>query len=334
MVPVFDSDNIPLMPCTEKRARKLLEKKQAFCFWKRGVFCIKLLREPSARNYQDVVVGIDPGSKREAYTVATSNGVVMNVLTNTPDWVKDAVEQRRIMRRGRRQRKTPYRKSRENRAKGGLAPSTKARWQAKLRILNWLSTMFPITHVVVEDIKAVTKQFQKRWNSSFSPLEVGKQWLYGEIKKRWELTTIQGFETKEWRDMARYKKSSSKLKDAWECHNVDSHVLCEIGLGYCIEPFKRILKIDFLRLHRRQLHALQFAKGGIRRLYGGTRSMGFKRGSWVKHIKWGLCYVGGTSKDRISLHSLETGERLTQNANLKDCRFLTYSTWRAASSPT
>lgn len=37
--------------------------------------------------------------------------------------------------------------------------------------------------------------------------------------------------------------------------------------------------------------------------------MGLKRGSLVKHVKHGLCYVGGTSKGRISLHDM-TGKRL------------------------
>jgi hypothetical protein len=328
MVPVLDKDNIPLMPCTEKRARLLLDRRQAFALWKRGVFCIKLLREPSARNYQDVVVGVDPGSKREAYTVATAKRLVLNVLTNTPWWVKGAVKQRREMRRGRRFRKTPCRKPRYNRSRGGLTPSTKSRWQAKLRILSWLSTLYPITDIIVEDIKATTKKGSKKWNRSFSPLEVGKAWFYSMIRARWGLYTIQGYDTKDWRDGAGYKKSTSKLSECWEAHNVDSHVMAEIFHGDHIVPYKRYLRVEFLQLHRRQLHAMQFVKGGIRRLYGGTRSMGFKRGSWVQHGKYGLCYVGGTSRDRISLHDMGTGKRLTQYAKPEDCRCLAYSTWR------
>ncbi len=180
----------------------------------------------------------------------------------------------------------------------------------------------------MEDVKAVTRKGSKKWNVSFSPLEVGKTWLYSEIKKFWNLYLVQGYETKEWRDIAKYKKISSKLKECWEAHNVDSHVLCEIGLGGCIKPFKKILRLEFLHFHRRQLHYLKFAKGGIRSLYGGTRSMGFKRGSWVNHIKYSLCYIGGTSKERISLHEMSTGKRLTQKAKVGDCRFLTYATWR------
>jgi hypothetical protein len=56
--------------------------------------------------------------------------------------------------------------------------------------------------------------------------------------------------------------------------------------------------------------------------------MGLKRGSWVKHPKFGLTYIGGTTHGRISLHSLETGKRLTQNAKPEDCSLLTYTSWR------
>jgi hypothetical protein len=57
-------------------------------------------------------------------------------------------------------------------------------------------------------------------------------------------------------------------------------------------------------------------------------SLGFKRGSWVKYPKWGVCYVGGSSKGCLSLHSLQDGKRLTQNAKPEACVFLTFSSWR------
>ena len=57
-------------------------------------------------------------------------------------------------------------------------------------------------------------------------------------------------------------------------------------------------------------------------------SLGLKRGSWVRHAKHGVCYVGGTSRSRVSLHGMESGKRLTQGAAVKDCVFLTRSSWR------
>jgi len=56
--------------------------------------------------------------------------------------------------------------------------------------------------------------------------------------------------------------------------------------------------------------------------------MGFKRGSLVKHPRYGLTYVGGTSKDKISLHSLESGKRLSQKVIPEECVALAYNTWK------
>lgn len=89
-----------------------------------------------------------------------------------------------------------------------------------------------------------------------------------------------------------------------------------------------MLYIVPLRFHRRELHRMNPGKKGVRPPYGGTLSHGFKRGSWVKHPKYGLCYVGGTLKDRLCLHSLENGNRLCQNAKPQDCRFICTVSWR------
>ena len=59
MIPVLDKEKKPLMPCSEKRARKLLEKGEAKPYWSRGVFCIILQKEPSSRIYQDIAIGIN-----------------------------------------------------------------------------------------------------------------------------------------------------------------------------------------------------------------------------------------------------------------------------------
>ena len=74
-------------------------------------------------------------------------------------------------------------------------------------------------------------------------------------------------------------------------------------------------------------------KGGYRRPYGGSMSQGFKRGSIVKHIKKGFCYVGGENIDKkqVSLHSIQTGKRFTQSAKPADLIFRAYSSWRISS---
>ena len=328
-VPVVDKDQNPLMPTTANRATSWIKSGKATPFWKKGVFCVRLNQEPSARNMQDIAVGVDPGSKREGFTVKSKAHTYLNVQTEAVDWVKKAVATRRVLRRSRRSRKTPYRKNRKNRARGGIPPSTKARWGWKLRILSWLKKMFPITIIVVEDIKAWSKKNQKKWNKSFSPLEVGKKWFYQEVRKLGKLIKVQGWQTAEKRNEFGLKKISNKLSSSFYAHCVDSFVLALGAVGGKRKPENtRVLRIIPLRFHRRQLHVQIPTKGGKRKRYGGTISLRFKRGSLVKHVKLGLTYIGGSSKDRVSLHSLETGKRLTQSAKLEEIKFLTYSSWR------
>src|SRR5271157_982332 len=332
-VPVVDRNRKPLMPTTASRARRWVKTEEATPFFRRGIFCVRLNREPSADEKQDIAVGIDPGSKKEGFTVKSEAHTYLNIQATAVQHVKDAVETRSNMRKSRRFRKTPYRANRQNRTRGCLPPSTKARWQWKLRIVEQLLKMFPITDFVVEDIKAKTKG-KPRWDKMFSPLEVGKAWFYKCIGLLGIVELKQGWETAELRLAAGLKKTSRKLAEVFEAHCVDSWVLANSMVGGHVVPDNtRMLCIEPIRLHRRQLHMLQPSKGGLRKLYGGTRSCGFKRGSLVEHPKHGLAYVGGTMGGKASLHSITTGKRLCQNANPSDLIFKTYNTWRARFLP-
>ena len=330
MVPVLDKNLIPLMPCKERRARTMMEKGRAKPYWKDGIFCIILQEEPSARNYSDVVVGIDPGSKREGITVTTEQRVVLNITSEAITHVKNNVETRRILRRSRRQRKTPYRKCRQNRKNNNkndkVPPSTKSRWDAKLRILKKLKKILPITDVSVEDVAAKTIKHASKWNSMFSPLETGKAYFYKAIEGlSLNVFKWKGYDTSEWRLQAGYKKTSEKLKNTWEAHNVDSHCLCEMVLGYYIKPVKILYLLSFLQVNRRNLFKQTIFKRGVRTRYGGTMSLGFKKNTLVRHPKYGLSLVGGNTKGKLSLHNIRNGSRLCQNAKLSDLTIVSYN---------
>ena len=330
-VSVVDFDQKPLMPTTPSRARRLIKSGEATYFWKKGVFCIRLNREPSNRYKQKITVGVDPGSKKEGFTVKSRAHTFLNIQADAVTNVKKAVETRSVMRKARRLRNTPCRQNKQNKAcrtKSRLPPSTKARWQFKLNICKWLCKIFPISSFIVEDIQARSKENQRKWNQSFSPLEVGKNWFYGELKKLGEVTTKYGWETKKLRDKYGLKKSKDKLAETFSAHCVDSWVLANSQVDGHKEPDNtRLLFITPIRLHRRWLHDLQPRKNDIRSKYGGTRSLGFKRGSLVRHLKYGLCYIGGTSKDRISLHDYKNKKRLSKIIKPSDCEFLTYLSW-------
>ncbi len=329
-VPVISATDKPLMPTTNYRANELIKKNKAKRRFKAGIFYIKLTQRTDGVT-QDIAVGIDPGSKREAFTVKSELHTYLNILSNSVTWVKEAIEVRRNARRARRNRTTPCRKNKSNSSKTTLAPSTKARWQAKLRIAVILAKLFPIKIFVVEDIKAKTFKNAKRWNRSFSPLEVGKKWFYKELAKITKVDLKSGYDTYQIRQELGLIKSSNKLSEVFSAHNVDSWVLAwSLVHGGTVPENKEITRLIPIQFHRRQLHRFNFSKGGTRSGYGSTMSLGLKRGSLVTHSKYGVCYVGGNSNNRLSVHKLETGKRLARNIDKKDLVFLSYNYWRTA----
>lgn len=289
-VPVVDSENRPLMPTTPARAKRWIKSGKATPFFKKGVFCVRLNQEPSNTHTQPIAVGVDPGSKREGFTVKSKSHTYLNVQTHAIDWVKDHVETRRNMRRARRFRHTPCRQNRGNRLvnKQKLPPSTKARWQWKLRICKWLVSMLPVTTFVVEDIKAKawargasSRQSRpthslkngRKWNVMFSPLEVGKQCFYSELRQIANLETRSGNDTYNERQALGLKKSKNKLSNKFEAHCIDSWVLANWYVGGHTTPENTsLIEVIPLEFHRRQLHRLQHQTGHIRPRYGGTIS--------------------------------------------------------------
>ncbi len=332
-VPVKDSAGNELMPTTPSRARRWIKSKKATGYWNHGIYCVRLNVEPSARNTQQTALGIDPGSKWEGYTVKSKAHTFLNINADAVTWVKENEETSTNLRRTRRNRSTPCRKPKSNKGKHSakfIPPSTKARWNKKLEVSKWLRKMFPITDTVVEDVAAKTMKNGRKWNKSFSPLEVGKAWFYKELSKVTNLTTKSGWETKLMRDELGLKKSGSKKAKIFEAHAVDSWVLANSVVGGHAKPDNtNLLLLKPLRFFRRQLHVQNFAKGGLRKNYGGTISEGFKRGSLVTHPKYGLCFVGGASKGKVSLHDIKTSERLCQNANPADIKFIAYNYFTA-----
>lgn len=331
-IPVVDTTKTPLMPTTPARARLLLKQGKARPYWnKLGIFCIILTYQVPPDN-QQLVIGIDPGSSFEGWSIVGTQETVLNGMSETPKHVKKAVETRRTMRRSRRSRNCWRRPERfRNRLKNrsSIPPSTRARWNAKLRILTQLQKIIPITNVVVEDVAAVTKKNCKRWNSNFSPLEVGKKWFYRTIRSlNLDLHLRTGYETKDLRDRFNLRKTSQKNKPVFFSHAVDAWVMAADVSGAKQPTEHGLFYWTPIRFYRRQLHRLQPETGGIRKPYGGTISLNLIRGTLVNHFKHGLSYNGGTLKERLSLHHFRTGKRLTQSAKPTDCTILTRIAWR------
>jgi RRXRR protein len=337
-IPVVDCNGVPLMPCHPAKARLLCKNGKAQPRRnKLGLFYVQLCHTVEPDN-QPLVAGIDPGSKFEGFSVVGTQETVLNLMVEAPDHVKGAVKTRRTMRRARRFRKWRRPKRFNNRLnrKKRLPPSTRSRWEAKSRVIAHLCTILPISDVAVEDVQAVTRKGRRgkspnKWNAAFSPVQIGKAHLY-QILRHMGLTVhlSEGWQTKALREKYGLKKTKSKSDQSFESHAIDAWVLAASVSGACQPTSTRLWYVVPTRLHRRQLHRLQTEKGGKRKPYGGTRSLSLKRGTLVRHPKYGLCIIGGfdRQKQTISLHAYKTSQRLTQRAKIEQCRVLTWIAFR------
>jgi hypothetical protein len=334
-VPVLDSKGIPLMPCKPAKARLLLKRGKAQPTWnKLGLFCVQLTYEQEPNN-QELVVGVDPGSKFEGFSVVGTNDTVLSLMSEAPDHVKRAVKRRRMMRRARRFRKWRRPERFENRLKRKkrLPPSTRSRWEAKARIIVQLKKVLPLTDAIVEDVQVIARPGRKRkWNAAFSPVQVGKEHLYGLLQAMGlTLHRREGWQTQHLREQYGLKKTKNKSKQCFESHCVDAWALAASISGASQPTCTRVWYVVPVRLHRRQLHRFKASKGGRRKPYGGTRSLGLKRGTLVRHPKYGLCSVGGYDRRRgtIRLYEYRTNKPLTQSAKVADCQIKTAVTFRS-----
>jgi 5-methylcytosine-specific restriction endonuclease McrA len=184
---VVDKNNTPLMPCHPSRARKMLNKKRAViirCY----PFTIMIL-ERSGGDLQPTELKIDPGSRTTGIAIVISGqrgkkAVWVANLTHRGLAIREKLDARRAIRRGRRNRKTRYRKPRflnRTRVDGWLPPSLKSRVDNVSSWAKKLSCLLPLTEISIETVRFDT---QKLENPEISGVEYSQGTLLGyEIRE-------------------------------------------------------------------------------------------------------------------------------------------------------
>jgi 5-methylcytosine-specific restriction endonuclease McrA len=190
MVFVLGKRKKPLMPCSNKRASKLLAKGRARVH-KLMPFTIRLVdRYLEDSDLQDVAVKLDPGSKVTGVALirekeiedGTIETAVLNLieLEHRGGQIKKKLEQRRNYRHRRRSDNLRYRKprflNRRNKGKGWLAPSIQHRVDSTVNIVKKLFKLTPITAVAMELVRF---DLQKMENPEISGVEYQQGELAG-----------------------------------------------------------------------------------------------------------------------------------------------------------
>ncbi len=190
---VVDRQKRPLMPCTEKRARLLLDRGRAVVH-KRFPFAIRL-KDRLARDseYQPLRVKLDPGSKATGLAITRDSEdasrdetvVFLAEIQHRGQQIKSALESRRALRRRRRTANLRYRAPRfDNRTRpaGWLAPSLQHRVDTTVSQVRRLSKLAPISAISQELVRFDMQLIQ-------NPEISGVEYQQGEL---------QGYEIREY----------------------------------------------------------------------------------------------------------------------------------------
>jgi hypothetical protein len=306
------------MPTKPSRTRRWLKSEKAKAVYSDlGIFTIQLVSEPSGTNTQPISVGIDPGKLYTGIGVQSAKSTLWMAHLQLPfETVKGRMEQRCMMRRGRRgrriNRKAPYnqrahRQARfNNRRSKKVPPSIRANRQLELRVTKELTKIYPLTTAVWEVVVA-------RGDRGFSPVMVAQYWAINQLKKLLPVVTQEGWQTSNLRQWLGLEKQKTRKGDAIPAtHAVDGVSLASSQFvryrqlkgkqgwwegSVSITP-ARFAVIRRPPICRRQLHLMVPSKSGVRRKYGGTTTgHGFRKGDYVKAEQAGRIYYGWVSGD-------------------------------------
>lgn len=184
MVFVLDKHKKPLMPCSEKRARLLLQKGRAVVH-KMEPFTIRLKdRTLEESKIQPLRLKLDPGSKTTGIAVINEDDleygkVIFLGEIKHKKGIKQSLDYRRNLRRFRRNRKTRYRKARflnRKKPKGWLPPSLQARVNQTLNVITKIRKLLPIIAISTEHVKF---DIQLMHNPEINGIEYQQGELFG-----------------------------------------------------------------------------------------------------------------------------------------------------------
>ena len=163
---VLDTDTRPLDPVHPGRARIWLSQGKAAVF-KRFPFTIILKVACDSPEVHPLRLKIDPGSQTSGLALVndtTGEIVFAAELVHRGDAIKKALDQRRAVRRGRRQRTTRYRAPRfsnRRRKDGWIPPSLESRVTNVLTWTKRLLRLCPISAISLELVKFDLQQMEK-----------------------------------------------------------------------------------------------------------------------------------------------------------------------------
>lgn len=179
---VIDKKKQPLMPCSEKRARLLLDRDRAVVV-RIHPFTIRL-KDRVGGNTQPVRIKIDPGSRTTGMALVRERGdgsehvLWLGEIAHRGHVIRDRLAQRRAFRRRRRSqlRHRAPRFDNRPRPRGWLAPSLQHRVDTTVAWVSRLRRWTPVTAVSQELVRF---DMQRMENADISGVAYQRGTLFG-----------------------------------------------------------------------------------------------------------------------------------------------------------
>ncbi len=179
---VVDTNKKALNPVHPGRARMLLSSGKA-AVYRRYPFTLILKIEVREPVLEPLRIKLDPGSRTTGIAIvndASGEVVFAAELTHRGQAIKSALDDRRALRRSRRQRHSRYRKprfnNRKNKRKGWLPPSLESRIA---NVITWVGKLSRYCPVAVISMELVKFDLQKQENPEISGIEYQQGTLNG-----------------------------------------------------------------------------------------------------------------------------------------------------------
>lgn len=304
LVYVVDSEGTKLMPCSFAKAKRLVKKGAAKLI---KCYPFKVIQlNFKAAGVQETILGIDSGYQNIGFSAVSSKKELISGTLVLDDKTKKRLVERKMYRRGRRNRHHWYRQARfDNRKKNNtwMLPSVERRYKAHLSIINKIKSLLPISNTIIEtanfDIQKIQnpnisgKEYQQGQQLGFENI---KQYVLtrdkrtcqhcGKTETRLEVHHIK------FRSQGGTDNPSNLITLCSKCHK-DLHSN-KIFINKAIKEYKPNIFMSFIKnVFKKDIPNMKETFGYI------TKQIRLKLGLKKTHYNDAFCIAGGNEQERI-----------------------------------
>lgn len=293
-VPVHYKKTV-LMPTSWRKATKLMKEGKAILVKDKvlGVY-LKLKYKPKTTYTQTMVLGIDPGSMFDGYTVVSDDedhcrNFQYNHQLPISKSLKTIMNKRLMYRKARRFRLRSRKCRNQFRTGKKITNTNNYYFQNRVNMIHRIMSLYPISTISIEDVRF--NHFLSDKGKSFSNIEVGKARFYEYIIKVLKLNLIKckGSDTKEMRETLFPDRTKNKDKSIrnFDSHCIDSYSIGVLGYIELTKDYRSFVDLPIKKLYSTAVRFIDRVKYKFRRELYNLRSVQGSKKFYFKYRKGG-----------------------------------------------